>query len=58
MKGLKNMLFVSTLSMVGGAAFATYALTNTNTKKKADKLLNTAMDSAEESIQNMKKKMN
>lgn len=57
MKGFKNMLFVSALSMMGGAALATYTLTNTNTKKKADKLLNTAMDGAEESIQKMKKKM-
>ncbi len=51
------MLFVSALSMMGGAALATYTLTNTNTKKKADQLLNTAMDSAEDSLQKMKKKM-
>jgi len=57
MKGFKNMLFVSALSMMGGAALATYTLTNTNTKKKADHLLNTAMDSAEDSLQKMKKKM-
>lgn len=57
MKHFKNMLFLSALSMMGGAALATYTLTNTNTKKKADKLLNTAMDEAEESIQKMKKKM-
>lgn len=57
MKSFKNMLLVSALSMVGGAAVATYALTNTSTKKRADKLLNTAMDGAEESIQKMKKKM-
>lgn len=54
---MKNMLFVSAVSMIGGAAFATYALTNTNTKRKADKLLNTAMSGAETTIQNMKKKM-
>lgn len=51
------MLFVSALSMMGGAALATYTLTNTSTKKKADRLLNTAMDGAEESLQKMKKKM-
>ena len=57
MKSFKNMLFVSALSMMSGAALATYTLTNTNTKKKADHLLNTAMDGAEESLQKMKKKM-
>ena len=35
MKHFKNMLFVSALSMMGGAALATYTLTNTNTKKKS-----------------------
>lgn len=57
MKGFKNMLFVSALSMIGGAAVATYTLTNTNTKKKADQLLNNAMDTAEDSIQKLKKNM-
>ena len=56
MKSFKNMLMISAVSMIGGAALATYTLTNTNTKKKADELLNTAMDGAEESIQKMKKK--
>lgn len=51
------MLICSALSMMGGAALATYTLTNTATKRKADKLLNTAMDGAEESLQKMKKKM-
>ena len=57
MKSFKNMLFVSALSMMGGAALATYTLTNTNTKQKADRLLNTAMDGTKESLQKMKKKM-
>lgn len=54
---MKNMLLVSAFSMMGGAAIATYALTNTNTKKKADRLLNSAMDEAETAIHTMKKKM-
>ncbi len=58
MKSFKNMLMISALSMLSGASITAVLLSNTSTKRKADELLNTAMDNAQMKMQKMKKKMN
>lgn len=48
----KTMSFLLSASIMG-AGIATYCLMNKNTKKNADKLLNTALDTADKSLKNM-----
>lgn len=43
---MKKMMVATTVGMACGAGMVAYLLTNKNTKKSADKLLNTAMDEA------------
>lgn len=49
---MKKMMIASTVGMACGAGIAAYLLTNKNTKKKANKLLNTVMDEADQMIKN------
>lgn len=49
---MKKMMVATTVGMACGAGLATYLLTNKNTKKNADKLLNTMMDEANHMIKN------
>ena len=43
---MKKMMLATTIGLACGAGLAAYVLTNKNTKKNADKLLNTMMDNA------------
>ena len=54
---MKNMLIGLGIGMAGGITLATYALTNPKTKQDADKMLNTALDSATTAMDTMKRKM-
>lgn len=47
---MKKMMVATTVGMACGAGMVAYLLTNKNTKKSADKLLNTAMDEATDMI--------
>ena len=51
------MLIGLGIGMAGGITLATYALTNPKTKQNADKMLNTALDSATTAMDTMKRKM-
>lgn len=48
---MKKMMIASSIGMACGAGMVAYLLTNKNTKKSADKLLNTMMDEATEKIE-------
>ncbi len=43
---MKKMMLATTIGMACGIGLTAYVLTNKNTKKNADKLLNTMMDNA------------
>lgn len=43
---MKKMMMATGIGLACGAGLAAYVLTNKNTKKNADKLLNTMMDTA------------
>ncbi len=43
---MKKMMMATTIGLACGAGLTAYLLTNKNTKKNADKLLNTMMDNA------------
>lgn len=48
---MKKMMLASCIGMACGAGMVAYLLTNKNTKKNADALLNTMMDEANERLQ-------
>jgi len=54
---MKNMLVGLGLGMAGGMGIAAYCLTNPNTKKNANKMLNKAMNNANIALDDMKQKM-
>lgn len=56
-RSMKNMLVGLGLGMAGGMGIAAYCLTNPNTKKNANKMLNKAMDNANLALDDMKHKM-
>lgn len=47
---MKKMMIASGIGMACGAGMVAYLITNKNTKKNADKLLNTMMDEANHMI--------
>ena len=49
---MKKMMIASSIGMACGAGMVAYLLTNKNTKKNADKLLNTMMDEANDKLKN------
>lgn len=51
---MKKMMFGSVVAMAAGAGMMAYALTSKGTKKKATKLVNNAMDMANQKINAMK----
>lgn len=54
---MKNMMVGLGLGMAGGMGIAAYCLSNPNTKKNANKMLNKAMDNASTALDDMKSKM-
>lgn len=50
---MKKMMSVVCAASLMGAGVATYCLMNKDTKKNADKLLNTAMNKADSTLKNM-----
>ncbi len=50
---MKKMMIASTIGVACGAGMVAYLLTNKNTKKNADKLLNTMMNEANDKMKNM-----
>lgn len=53
---MKKMMVGSILAMAAGAGMMAYALNNKNTKRKATKLVNNAMDVANNKISSMKQR--
>ena len=51
---MKKVMVGSLLAMAAGAGMMAYALNNKNTKRKASKLVNNAMDIANNKINAMK----
>ena len=51
---MKKMMVGSVIAMAAGAGMMAYALNNKNTKRKASKLVNNAMDIANNKINAMK----
>lgn len=51
---MKKALMSAGIGMACGAGLAAYLLTNTKTKRNADKLLNNMLDEANQAIENMK----
>ncbi len=51
---MKKMFIGGLMGMAGGMTLATYVLTNPKTKKNVDKMLNNAMDYANDKIHDMK----
>lgn len=51
---MKKVMVGSVLAMAAGAGMMAYALNNKSTKKKATKLVNSAMDTASNKISAMK----
>ena len=51
---MKKTLGIVGLTMVATAGLTTYILTNKNTKKNADKLINSMLDEANNMIKDMK----
>lgn len=51
---MKKMMVGSLLAVAAGAGMMAYALNNKNTKRKASKLVNNAMDMANNKINAMK----
>lgn len=49
---MKKMMIASGIGMGIGAGVAAFVLTNKQTKNKANKLLNTAMDEANQMLKN------
>ena len=56
-KIMKNMMVGLGLGMAGGMGIAAYCLSNPNTKKNANRMLNKAMDNASTALDDMKSKM-
>ncbi len=54
---MKNTLISMSLGMAGGMAIATYMLANDSTKNKACKMVNNAMDTASQALDDMKSSM-
>ena len=52
-KNMKKMMIASGIGMACGAGMVAYLLTNKNTKKNADKLLNTMMEEANDKMKKM-----
>ncbi len=50
---MKKAMSLMLTASIMGAGIATYCFMNKDTKKNADKLLNTAMDCADKSLKNM-----
>ncbi len=50
---MKKMMLATGIGMACGAGMVAYLLTNKNTKKNADKLLNTMMEEANDKMKNM-----
>ena len=53
---MKKLMVGSVLAMAAGAGMMAYALNNKSTKKKATKLVNNAMDAANNKISAMKQR--
>ena len=53
---MKKLMVGSVLAMAAGAGMMAYALNNKNTKRKASKLVNNAMDMANNKINAMKQR--
>ena len=51
---MKKLMVGSVIAMAAGAGIMTYALNNKNTKKKASKLVNNAMDMANNKLNTLK----
>ena len=51
---MKKMMVGSLLAVAAGAGMMAYALNNKNTKRKATKLVNNAMNMANDKINSMK----
>lgn len=51
---MKKIVVGSVLAMAAGAGMMAYALNNKNTKRKATKLVNNAMNMANDKINSMK----
>lgn len=51
---MKKAVISMGLGLAGGMALATYVFTNPRTKKKANKMLNNAMDDASLALDDMK----
>lgn len=52
---MKKIVVGSVIAMAAGAGMMAYALNNKNTKRKATKLVNNAMNMANDKINSMKK---
>lgn len=50
---MKKAMSLMLSASIMGAGIATYCLMNKDTKKNADKLLNTAMETVDKNIKNM-----
>ncbi len=50
---MKKAMSLMVTASIMGAGIATYCLMNKDTKKNADKLLNSAMDCADKTLKNM-----
>ena len=54
---MKNTIISMSLGMAGGMALATYMLSNQNTKKKIEDMVDNAMDNANLALDDMKKSL-
>ena len=53
---MKKLMVGSVIAMAAGAGMMAYALNNKNTKKKATKLVNNAMDMANNKLNTLKQR--
>ncbi len=54
---MKNTMLSMSIGMAGGMALATYMLSNPKTKKKAEKMIDNAMQDASMALDDMKKNL-
>lgn len=54
---MKNTMLSMSIGMAGGMALATYMLSNPKTKKKAEKMIDNAMQDASMAFDDMKKNL-